>query len=262
MYKIMKNQNAILMIKILKTFNYTEPNIKCVVSKKTIRVGPDNFVPEFEILENSGIKCLMINGRQWMLYNTNTYRQVAQLFSHYYIASGNVITTGLGFALRENWLLKNPKVKTITVIEKNQTLINYHKKTNPKLFEKIKIICADATEYKGECDTLLIDHYENDNMEYMINDVKNICENNIKCNKMWFWHLETKLLADSYGMSEINLANDFNDGKFKYDTNKFNNIITVYNNLKTAGGLKWLPELSEGELKLFITMYTLFFKYL
>lgn len=230
--------------------------------KKTIRVGPNKFVPEFEILENFGIKCLLINGRQWMLYDTNTYRQVAQLFSHYYIASGDVITTGLGFGLRENWLLNNPKVKSITVIEKNQALIDYHKKINPKLLKKIKIICADATEYKGECDTLLIDHYENDNIEYMINDVKNICKNNIKCNKMWFWHLETQLLADLYDISENNLVIDFRNGKFKYDMNKFDNIITVYNTLKTAGGLKWLPELSKDELKLFITMYTLFFKYL
>jgi hypothetical protein len=107
---------------VLKIFNYEPPTLKIAVDDNTEKLGPTGPNKEFEILvkENKYILCLQ--GVQWMMYDEN-HLQAAQLFSHYYIASGNVIVTGLGFAVRENWLLKNPKVKSLTILERSQKLI-------------------------------------------------------------------------------------------------------------------------------------------
>ena len=77
---------------------------------------------------------------------------LSQVFSHYYIAEGHVVTTGLGFGVRESWLLNNPRVKSITCIEKDRRVMDIAVNFNPQLFDKVKIIIGDAKEYKCTCD--------------------------------------------------------------------------------------------------------------
>lgn len=247
------------MLEILKLFNYSPPTIKPISSDEIVQIGPNNFVNKFEVRSKKELLYLMINGRQWMLYNIETHQQAAQLFSHYYLACGDVITTGLGFATRENWILKNPKIKSLTVIEKNQTVIDYHRKINPKLFKKANIICADASEYKGKCDTLLLDHYEGESMKHIFNDIKNI-RKNIEFKTLWFWPLEVQLIADTHGVEIKRLFSDFIKGFFQYDMSKLKYLKEAYENIKLREGLIELPTLSDSELKLFITIYTMFFQ--
>jgi len=191
------------MFEILKLFNYTLPNFNITNEKP---IGPPNSKTPFEIRKTKDdIYILYINGVQWMMYECLNHYQVSQVFSHYYIACGDVISTGLGFGAREKWLLNNPKVTSLTVLEQNEDLINFHRKANPDLFEKANIIHCNAKEYKGKCNTLLLDHYEWEPMTEIISDVKNICDNNIECDQMWFWHLETQILADLHNFDNVNI---------------------------------------------------------
>ena len=246
------------MLEVLKLFNYAPPNFNITVDNITNKFGKTGTNIPFEIKRVGESYILYIKGEQWMMYDDN-HSQAAQLFSHYYVANGDVITTGLGLAVRENWLLNNPNVKSLTILEKNEDLIEYHRQTNPHLFEKAKIIKCDAKIYKGTCDTLLIDHYEWESMDEIITDVSNICDN-IKCEKMWFWHLETQILADIHKVNEDGICSRFRVNQFKIDAGSLKNIKQVYDSIKYKNKLSKLPNLTQEELQLIIAIYTLFFQ--
>jgi hypothetical protein len=127
-----------------------------------------------------------------MTYNFNTEEEALELYSHYYWAQGHCVCTGLGLGVREGWLLRNPKVTKITVIEKNSSIIQLHKKYNPD-FSKLEIIHDNANQVKMSCDTLLPDHYNNEGLWAMLDDL-DIVAKNITCDRMWFWPLEEYLL--------------------------------------------------------------------
>ena len=128
---------------------------------------------------------LYINGEQFMTYEFRN-GPLYELFSHNYFAHGHVITTGLGFGFREMMLINNPKVKSVTTIEKSAEVIKFHEDLNPDLVSKINIINTDADTYEGSCDTLLVDHYE---LNYSLDIIKN-CLSNIKCKTLWWWGFE------------------------------------------------------------------------
>lgn len=247
------------MLDILKIFNYTIPNFNVTNDKPT---GPPNSKTPFEIRKTKDdIYVLYINGIQWMMYELKNHYQVSQVFSHYYLASGDVITTGLGFGARERWILNNPKVTSLTVLEQNEDLIKFHKDNNSKLFENANIIHCDAKTYKGKCDTLLLDHYEWEPMSEIIKDVKNICDNNIECDKMWFWHLETQILADLHNFKDVDIiCGEFRENRFKIDISTLQNVKSIYDTIKTTSNLTKLPELTQEELQLILSIYTHFFQ--
>ena len=138
---------------------------------------------------------LVYGGKQYMYEDFDTKESLQQLDEQIAIAEGDVICTGLGFLLREAALLKKKEVKSITVIEINQDVIDIQNELNPKIMNQLNVICADADTYKGECDTLLLDHwadpcFETETAEGYYNKVKkrveSICKN-IKHKKMAFW---------------------------------------------------------------------------
>ncbi|MCK9415224.1 hypothetical protein M0Q97_01035 [Candidatus Dojkabacteria bacterium] len=248
------------MLDILKTFNYSEPNIKIYQDKRSLEFGPSGFYNNFEIIKEKEFYILKVNGNQWMMYDTISHLQASQLFAHYYIASGDVIATGLGLGVRENWLLNNPKIKSLTILEKNENIIEYHKEVNPILFEKANVVNCDAKTYKGKCNTLLLDHYEFESLYDIANDVKNICNNNIECDQVWFWHIETQILADLHQIYEGELCEKFRNGNFKFNIETLKNAKYIYDCIKTNNGLSKLPNLTQEELQLILTMYTQFFQ--
>ena len=106
------------MNKILKDTNYPIPIIK--------PYNQDGLRVEFS--ENKFFASLFIKGERYMTYDYLNHAQALELLSHYYLAKGHCICTGLGFAVRENWIATKKEVTKITVIEKNKNLIDYHKK--------------------------------------------------------------------------------------------------------------------------------------
>lgn len=134
------------------------------------------------LVENkAGAKWMTLDGFPIMVVNGTTR---GQLYAHYDLSEGHCICTGLGLGVREYWLMENPKVTRITVLEKHREVIDYH--ADPKGLE---IIHTDARQYKGECDTLLLHHT---NTAISIDEVKDICKN-IKCRTLWFWGVECYL---------------------------------------------------------------------
>lgn len=200
------------------------------------------LINQYDFFDRGSTYELLINGDQWMTFNHNTYEQLFELYSHYLLAEGHCICTGLGFGLRENWLLSKKQVSKITILEKNIEIIDYHKQLNPDFMSKVEVIHCDASEYIGECDTLLLDHYESepfqDSSKYFQNIKK--CYDNIKHTSFWFWPLE---LMVTVGLSK----KDKNFSKNRYE--KYLNLMKIYSTL---------PNITECELNSYCDMFDFF----
>ncbi len=127
------------------------------------------------------------NNIRYMWENINTKESLKELQSQIDIAKGHVICTGLGFLLREEKLLEKEEVDCVTVLEKNHDVIDIQDKLNPKIMNKLNIVHADANVYKGECDTLLIDHFQDDENNKL--PIVTNCCNNIRHKQMLYWDI-------------------------------------------------------------------------
>lgn len=130
---------------------------------------------------------LSIKGTNWMVLNLQDYREVYEVFSHVSISKGSVLCSGMGFLLRESWLVN--KGFDVTVVENNLDLINYHKTYNPDLCSKMTIINDDIHNISGKYTTILLDHYEYESQDEILMDVIEIV-NKLECELVWFWPLE------------------------------------------------------------------------
>ena len=151
---------------------------------------------ELQLKTDGPYRYIAVNRSVWMSYNAQSSEEACELYSSFRVAEGHVLCTGLGLGLRESWLLRKSEVKSITVIEKNQCIIDFHKEFNPELLKNIKIVQSNASEYKASCDTLLLDHYNQEPWNLVLEDIDKVC-GNIECNKMWFWPLEEYLVETS-----------------------------------------------------------------
>ena len=99
-------------------------------------------------------------------------------------------------------------------------------------------------------------------MTEIISDVKNICDNNIECNQMWFWHLETQILADLHNLQDVdNICGEFRNGNFKIDISTLQNVKSIYDTIRNTNNLTKLPEsITQEELQLILSIYTHFFQ--
>jgi hypothetical protein len=221
------------MISLLEHMNYKPPVLK------------GGQLGSFEIRENQpGYYYLYINGEQWMAYNTNTHLEAYEVYSHYMLAEGHVIVTGMGFGVRENWILSKPSVTKLTIIESSKDLIEYHTKNKSEFLNdhRVEVINCDASEYKGSCDVLLLDHYELADYESILTNVK-LVHDNIECKTMWFWPLERIIMHSRRWHT-------FNDEPY--------NLITKhesYKLLKKNWNLDKLHVFTEDEIDLMCMMF-------
>ena len=234
----------------LKELGYIPPIIKSY-DKDGVLVRLE--MRRYSVANNSDcpVWLLYVDGIQWMSFDPE-HDQAFNVYSHYYLAYGHVICTGLGFGIREQWIASKPEVTKVTVLEKFKEVIDYHKDIGTKWSDKIEIINCDANDYKGNCDFLSIDHYEFDDALNIISSIKKI-SNNITCECTWFWMLENWIRL---GYIEDNPPYYSTDKPKKTSYGgKENDILENYIKIKKYFWLDKLPSLSEVELMKFINMY-------
>jgi len=197
---------------------------------------------------------LTMDGVQWMVLDER-HSSACQMYSHYKLAKGHVICTGLGFGIREQWIASKPEVTKVTVLEKFKKVIDYHKDIGTKWSDKIEIIHCDANDYKGSCDFLSVDHYEHDDVLDIISSIKKIC-NNITCESAWFWMLEVwirnGIISDDPTNPHVKMKFiPFHNGELSNDIEKnYSKIKPFFENVN-------LPNLDKEKLTKFIEMYYL-----
>ncbi len=214
------------MLKILEKFDYSPPNIE-LYDDGNIEVCP----------ASPTAYQLKVNGERWMVYDFFNHSQACQVFSHYDLADGHCICTGLGFGVRESWLLTKKNVSKITILEKNKEVIEYHQYLKSPFLDHVEIVNCDATEYKGKCDTLLLDHYEFEptlnNKELLYNDIRR-CVGNIDHDLLWFWPIEHLLLVNQ-----------------KFNKNKYESYEILKKKFSS------LPDLSPEDINFYVGIYHL-----
>ena len=176
---------------------------------------------------------MFVENHQWNNYNFVYHDEAFQIFPHFYLAKGHCICTGLGFGIRESWLIKNPNVTKITVLEKNKEVINYHKWLKNPLLDCIEIINCDADSYVGSCDTLLLDHYEQEPDDIWLQSIQKVSKN-VSHDVLWVWSIEP-FLEEFSKKNNISLIKSYFKIKSKYNLN--------------------LPEISEQTLLMFLFMF-------
>lgn len=180
------------MIKLLESFNYQPPLIVT-----------GSYPGSVEITDYDGILFLHVDGKRWMAYNTDTHENAYDVYSHYLLAHGHVIVSGLGFGARENWILTKPEVTKLTIIEKTSALIDYHASINSPVIKdpRVEIINCDIHDFQGSCDVLLLDHYETQTLEEMVSDAK-VIHDQIEHKTFWFWPFERIIMHSRLWMTE------------------------------------------------------------
>ncbi len=182
----------------LEAADYKPPEWLRTFSDKPVVIGDMTFLPpccNVDALPGREAASISCGGFEWMTYNFSTHEEALELYSQYRIAEGHCVCTGLGLGVREQWLLRNPKVTKITVIEKSADVIEFHRRHNPETMSKIEVVHGDASEAHGVCDTLLLDHYIYP-CESIIPDARRICSKIIH-ERSWWWPLEDYILCNS-----------------------------------------------------------------
>lgn len=219
------------MLELLNKFDYSPPRIV------TGKFG------EVEITLADNHYYLTVNGEQWMAYNSKGHDEVFQVFSHYYFAKGHTVVTGMGFGARENWILTKPEVTKLTIIERTEDLLNYHKEIDSPFLKdpRVEIVIDDARNYRGACDVLLLDHYELEEYDWILNDVREIQDRNV-CKTLWFYPFERIIMHCRKWHS---------DNEFSYLITKHQAMQIVKHN----HGLHRIPYISEETLNMFCMMH-------
>jgi hypothetical protein len=219
------------MLRLLEQLHYTPPKLR-PYKKDKLEVTYNQVEDYFQ---------LFVDGEEWMSYRNTDHQQAYEFYSHWDQAKGHCICTGLGFGTRENWILTKPEVTKVTVIEKNEEVIEYQKAINPELFDHVEVIHSDVYDYKGSCDTLLLDHYEAEcrNEDLLLQNCSDVCKN-IDCDVAWLWTLEQILVRKSYHRSK--------------KIGRYVSTLLVYNEIKSRYDIP-LPNLTEDDLRLYYFMY-------
>jgi len=143
---------------------------------------------------------------QFMQLNTKSNVEIKELYSSYDLAYGDVLVTGLGFGLLASWLVDKPEVKSITIIEQSQDVIDLFFENN-SLPDDVKIIVADANTYTTNVhyDCLLLDHYKDGAKEKVNYQTLQKIAVNIPHDLLWFWNIEFLYLKDFHQISNKEL---------------------------------------------------------
>ena len=257
----------------VEDLGYTEPNIvEYHKNKVDIFIRDKSYIIQnIEDYPNRSVKYvqgeaeLYVNGKRWFRQYLPASTSVGGVFSHYWFARGHTLTTGLGLGIRENWLLNKKEVTKLTIIEKSLGLIEYHREHNPQIFEKAEVIHADANEYVGECDVLLMDHYEQESIEQMAKMSSKVAKN-INCEVCWFWPLEELI---QLGLERIFTKQEkefldkwqFLDNYSDWDAthqNKFSfTLLDSYEYIKKKFDLPKLPEVDQQMLNILTLIFNI-----
>jgi hypothetical protein len=143
-----------------------------------------------EIVYSNSIYKLLVDNQQWMSYNPSSKYSAKEQIVEANLAYGNVITTGLGLAIKETLLLINPRVSALTVYEKSSDVVEIFYelcRLNNFNTDKLTIINDDAElipSYSADC--IFLDHYENEPIEEIETRTRAIALKS-SCDKFWYW---------------------------------------------------------------------------
>jgi len=192
-----------------------------------------------DIIDHGNYFELYNNGHSWMVHNKEEDCSIKEMYSSYDLAHGDVLISGLGFGILALWLCNKPEVNSVTVIEISKDVIKIFKDYN-LIPDKLTIINDDIITYNTDkkYDSLLLDHYNSQSLDWRIKDMNRICSR-IKHKHFWSWSLENIYLSKMYP----NTKADQNSSRYKILVESEGDITVLWSEFID----KFLPK--EKELK-------------
>jgi hypothetical protein len=186
----------------------------------------------------------------WMTYSSHNNISIKQMYSSYDLAYGDVLVSGLGFGIFALWLADKKEVKTVTVYEISQDVIDIFLKNN--LIPKNLIIKNGNINdliSKTHYDCILLDHYELEPLQYRIDNMSIISKNIPNHEVIWFWSLESIFTEFSYGFTYDQLY-----GSFLYY-----NLVDFYQEWESFRSnvlkVSTIPKLSQYKINEYVYTY-------
>jgi len=183
--------------------------------KKDLKIG------NFRFYKKNGLYFLL-EEKQWTCHDVITNEQFGQLYSSFDLAYGDCILSGLGFGILPSMLLKNPKVKNITVYENSSEVIEMNV-LHGGIPERINVINQPIQSIKNvKCDCLLFDHFELESLDDICKDMRQVVSDN-NPELVWFWRLEREFndkykseIENNYDMCYADFLKELNIPKIPY----------------------------------------------
>ena len=181
-----------------------------------------------QLVKENNFCCLYTQGIQRMTYNCITKEQIKEFLLEYKLAYGTCVLSGLGMGFLTNLLLEKKEVEKVIVYEINKDVIELNKILGLKN-QKLTIINEDINNISDiKCDCLFLDHYENENYDFIINSIKKI-HSKVESKLLWIWNVPLIIFNHHY-----------------------ENIENVYNKFKKDNDFLNMPNLNESDLKKYL----------
>jgi hypothetical protein len=212
-----------------------------------IKEGKSNDV---SIINDNGVWRLGDADFQYMQLITKSNREIKELYSSFDLAYGDVLITGLGFGILALWVANKPEVKSVTVVEYSQDVIDLFLANN-QLPDKVKIILGDADNYvtNRHYNCLLLDHFkDSDPKAFTYKRIQKVAKN-IPHDLFWFWSLEQHYLIRIYDISPRKLyvnPIDLSGYDFGSKWQAWKEILEI----------PTIPDITSAKLREYIELYT------
>jgi len=143
----------------------------------------------------------------YFLYENNTIRwqwdhsgyAAHELYSSYDLVYGDVVLSGIGLGGLAMWISSKSSVNSIKLLEKDQEMIDAFLSNNP-VPKNMKIINLDIDTYKSKdsFDFLILNHFEHESNEEILQSIYNIVNNIPNHSNLWFWPIERIFYETSF----------------------------------------------------------------
>jgi hypothetical protein len=187
----------------------------------------------------------------WHQYTIPNMREYLEQWSSYDIAYGDVLLTGFGFGQIATWLASKTEVKSITVIEISQDVVDAFLKNNT-MPDNVTVIIADAnffnTDKKYDC--IIFDHIPNGSFEASFYKELTAVAKKIQHDLFWFWSIEHYYLKFYYGITDIHIQ----FGNIDYSKFDFGRS---WEKLRSVLDMPSIPRLPKSKLDSYINSYFL-----
>lgn len=190
------------------------------------------------------------SGELWHNYNTKTMREFYEQYSSYDLAYGDVLLSGFGFGHTANWIASKPNVKSVTIVEISEDLVNAYLSSN-SMPDKVSVVISDINSFttNNKYDCIIFDHFNLLKPQKFYQDMCGIAKK-INHDLFWFWSLEPYYLHYNYGITIEDLILkpiDFNNFDFSLK----------WKDLSSDLNINTIPTLNKNKIDSYINTYFL-----
>jgi len=177
-----------------------------------IKTVPDfvikkGFYGDVEVTFDNGAYVMYNRGDLCGILNVGRWYEIQGLYSCYDRAYGDVLITGLGFGMTSRWIANKPGVKSVTVVEQSQDIIDMVSSLND-IPENLNFVCADALTYETDkhFDCVFLDHYSKQNKTWRFKNMQDLAKR-YSHDTFWAFTLEQSYLLKMYNLDGAEIVN-------------------------------------------------------